>query len=102
VPEGRVEIGWNLAHDGNGARHLVLAWREYGGPPVAEPTRTGFGSRMLRSAFADQPGGRAELTFRPEGVTCVLAAGLIDDARTANGTVGAEPGATRASPRPAE
>ncbi len=92
VPEGRVSIGWNLAHDGNGARHLVLMWKESGGPPVAEPTRVGFGSRMLRGAFANQPGGRAELAFGLEGVTCVLAAGLIDDAQAPNDTVGAEPG----------
>ncbi|RYF90861.1 MAG: sensor histidine kinase, partial [Caulobacteraceae bacterium] len=89
---GQVDIGWNLAHDGNGARHLVLVWKEHGGPPVAQPTRTGFGSRMLRSAFANQPGGRAELTFGPDGVTCVLAAGLVDDAHTPNDTIGAEPG----------
>ncbi|WGM37963.1 HWE histidine kinase domain-containing protein [Caulobacter sp. NIBR1757] len=92
VAEGRVEIAWNLAHDGNGARHLVLMWKKRGGPPVVQPTRTGFGSRMLRSAFASQPGGRAELVFGPEGVTCVLAAGLIDDAQAPNDTVGAEPG----------
>lgn len=91
VTEGRVEIAWNLAHDGHGARHLVLVWKERGGPPVIQPTRTGFGSRMLRSAFASQPGGRAELLFGPEGVTCVLAAGLIDDAQSPNDSVGAEP-----------
>ena len=73
-------------------------WRESGGPPVAEPSRSGFGSRMIRTAFANEPGGRAELTFAPDGVTCVLAAGLIDEAQAPTAPTARSP----ASPRPAE
>lgn len=41
-PEGDVRIVWQVI-DGT----LRLQWRERGGPAVAEPRRTGFGSRLI-------------------------------------------------------
>ncbi len=52
-----------------GSPRIRLTWREQDGPPVAPPTRSGFGSRLLRRGL----GGRARpvvcLTFAPDGVT---------------------------------
>jgi len=78
VAQGRVHLSWNIAHNGSGDRYLTLLWKESDGPPVAEPTRSGFGSRLLRQTFSDQEGGRARLTFSPEGVSCVMSLRLID------------------------
>ena len=55
-PEGRVELRWQ-AQDGR----LSLSWRESGGPPVAPPSRRGFGSRLIENALCrdlgrDKPG----------------------------------------------
>jgi two-component sensor histidine kinase len=91
VPDGRVKVAWNLAHDGHGGRHLVLMWQESGGPETRPPNHTGFGSRLIRGAFADQPGGRTEMRFEPEGLTCVIAVGLVEALDEATPGVGADP-----------
>jgi two-component sensor histidine kinase len=66
APEGRVSVTWSL--DDGGV--LALAWRERGGPPVAEPTRAGMGTQLLRR----QRGlDRVVLDYRPTGVECAIA-----------------------------
>jgi two-component sensor histidine kinase len=64
-PEGRVDIRW--AVEGEGAA-LTLSWRERDGPPVAQPTHRGFGSRLIERSLAAELGGRASLVFAPRGV----------------------------------
>lgn len=51
-----------------GDRACIL-WREKGGPKVSEPSRSGFGSRLIRSAL---PHGRgtAKIDYGARGVTC--------------------------------
>jgi two-component sensor histidine kinase len=53
-----------------------LSWRELGGPPVNEPSRRGFGSRMIERAFATEVQGNASLRFEPAGVICEVDAPL--------------------------
>ncbi|HEX8571673.1 MAG TPA: PAS domain S-box protein [Allosphingosinicella sp.] len=71
VPGGRVSIAWECKPD-----RLALRWRESGGPPVAEPRRRGFGTRMIERALASETGGRARLEFRRAGVVCEIEAAL--------------------------
>jgi PAS domain S-box-containing protein len=71
VPEGRVEVRW--AADG---RRFTFAWRESGGPPVASPTRRGFGTRMIERALAAEFDGEVAIRFEREGVVCSLDARL--------------------------
>jgi len=59
---GTVSVWWTL-QDG----HLELTWVEHGGPPVALPTRRGFGSRLIERSLE---GGEASLDFAPGGLTC--------------------------------
>jgi two-component sensor histidine kinase len=61
--EGRLSVRWSIDEEGS----LTLRWREEGGPPVAAPTRRGFGSEVLERA-AILCGGRLEIAFAPEGV----------------------------------
>lgn len=72
VPAGQVTVTWNLAYDEQGARHLVLLWRESGGPAVRPPTRRGFGSRLIDRSFDQSGGGRARLLYEPDGLRCIL------------------------------
>jgi PAS domain S-box-containing protein len=58
TPEGRVRLSWT--RDGDTA---ALEWCESGGPPVAPPSRSGFGERLLGRLKAD-------LAFAPSGVIC--------------------------------
>jgi len=57
TPEGRVAITWSL----EAAATLHFEWRESGGPAVREPTRQGFGSRLLQRVLTAQV--RAEVTM---------------------------------------
>jgi two-component sensor histidine kinase len=69
VDAGRIEVTWSL-EEGAGPLTLAIEWREVGGPPVAEPVRRGFGSRLIEQALAREFDGQVELTFAREGVCC--------------------------------
>jgi two-component sensor histidine kinase len=43
VPQGRVDVHWELVDSGAG-KSFRIAWREFGGPTVAEPKHWGFWS----------------------------------------------------------
>lgn len=53
-----------------GEGQIALVWRETGGPPVTPPDRRSAGTRLIETATGNLPGGRTELRFEPEGVTC--------------------------------
>lgn len=61
---------------------LRLTWRETGGPPVAPPTRKGFGQLILERLAAQRIGADVELTFSPDGISWTISARgiLADDA----------------------
>lgn len=61
LPAGQVRLEWRI-DDGR----LYLEWTESGGPPVTEPVRKGFGTRMITS-LGQQLKGRVELEYRPSG-----------------------------------
>ncbi|WP_036266632.1 HWE histidine kinase domain-containing protein [Methylobacterium sp. 10] len=67
---GRVRLSWSLV-DGTAPRRFRVTWQESGGPPVAVPTRTGFGSRLIERAFAQEIDGTAKISYRPEGILFV-------------------------------
>lgn len=95
TPGGRVDVSWNLAHNGEGARFLTLLWTESGGPAVAPPTREGFGARLIRQTFAGETGGRAQVQFLPEGAHCSLLLALKDEDEAEQGQP-ADPSPVRA------
>lgn len=65
---GRVEIAWQVVECGN-RQMLELSWQERDGPPVAEPSRKGFGATLLHDAVA-KSGGRASVRYDPAGLVC--------------------------------
>ncbi len=76
---GRVSVAWAFADSSEGER-LQLAWRESGGPPVAQPQRRGFGSRLLERGLAAELHGQVTLAFPPEGLICEIdAPAPVDD-----------------------
>lgn len=78
APDGRVVVNWRMQSSAKGER-LVFTWREQDGPPVAAPTRKGFGTRLIDS-MGRSFGGRSELRYPPEGVCWLVEA---DPARLA-------------------
>lgn len=65
---GRVEIAWTLPPRQGGGCGFAITWTESGGPPVAPPSRNGFGSRVIRDMARSSFEGSVELEFAPEGV----------------------------------
>ena len=55
---------------------LELVWAERGGPPVDEPARKGFGSRLLE-ASAEQLGAAVSLSYAKTGFGLVLRMPLV-------------------------
>jgi PAS domain S-box-containing protein len=49
---------------------LVLTWQEIGGPPVATPGKSSFGTSTIRDLIPYEYGGRVDLTLAPEGARC--------------------------------
>lgn len=65
VRDGRVFLTWTVGEEGD----LDLLWREEGGPPVSEPTRTGFGTRLIDRLVRSELGGVVERHFYATGLT---------------------------------
>jgi len=68
VPAGHVDVKWSLGNSGQ----LRLIWTETNGPPVLQPTRRGFGQRII-DALIRQQKGEVRFDWRPEGLICEIA-----------------------------
>lgn len=65
--KGQVFLSWSVDDMGR----VAIEWKERGGQPLAgEPTRSGFGSRVIKSAVASEKDGRTTLRFDRDGVCC--------------------------------
>ena len=67
-PGGRVAI--SARTDGADGPRLRISWRESGGPPVGQPARRGFGTRLIEEALAYETEGHVALGFPADGVRC--------------------------------
>lgn len=65
---GAVAIHWSNKEDGG----FEFEWREHGGPPVAPPKRSGFGSNLMNRVVAGYFDGEGEIKFEPTGVCYTL------------------------------
>jgi PAS domain S-box-containing protein len=64
---GRVELSWSTA---NG--EATLLWQERDGPPVALPTRTGFGTQIIEKVLRHELGATIDLNYEKAGVRCSI------------------------------
>ncbi len=67
--EGVVSVVWTVCPE---SRALELSWEERGGPPVAEPERRGFGTKLIELMIAEKPGSEATIDYAREGLRCRL------------------------------
>jgi two-component sensor histidine kinase len=65
VANGQVDLKWS--HDAGGRLHL--RWTETGGPKVQEPTRKGFGGRIIERMLQS---GKTRFDWRAEGLVCEI------------------------------
>jgi len=70
---GKVEVTWSLTIDA-ARRTLDFDWIESGGPPVAEPTRKGFGARLLEFVLPGQIQAKTRIVYARDGLRmhCVV------------------------------
>jgi two-component sensor histidine kinase len=68
---GRIRIEWLLKGKDKEQRAFLI-WRESGGPTVTEPSKPGFGSRLIEQSVTSQLGGLAKFEFAPPGLICRL------------------------------
>jgi two-component system CheB/CheR fusion protein len=66
-PRGTVAIEWSMSR--NDPRVLKVVWREQGGPPVQQPTTSGFGSALIDNGI---PGATVKREFDPAGLICTI------------------------------
>nr|WP_249812033.1 sensor histidine kinase [Bradyrhizobium sp. 188] len=69
-PDGQISLEWELSVRAD--PDLTITWAETGGPPVTEPSRTGFGTRYMRAALASVFGEQPHLVFAPGGFRCTM------------------------------
>jgi len=71
---GTVKITWQKETPEKGR----LTWKEQSGPAVVQPSRVGFGSRLLHAALP-QGQGDASIAFEPDGVRCTISFPIRSD-----------------------
>jgi two-component sensor histidine kinase len=67
VAKGRIDLKWS--HEADGWLHLL--WTETGGPKVQEPTRKGFGRRIIEKMIP-QLKGKTRFDWRAAGLICEI------------------------------
>jgi PAS domain S-box-containing protein len=77
---GRVDVSWSVIIEAS-RRTLNVDWVESGGPPVVQPTRQGFGSRLLEFVLPGQIQATPEIDYRPDGLRVRLAVPLPAEAQ---------------------
>lgn len=77
VPEGRIEVEWDVKRLQD-KRYLQLDWREHGGPPTQPPKRKGFGSTLLHRVLKVQCDAEIAFDFRPSGLHFRMEAPIPD------------------------
>jgi PAS domain S-box-containing protein len=72
-PGGQVSVTWDSQPNGSdAAATLTIDWRESGGPPITAPTKSGYGTSLIRDLIPHELGGAVDLEFPLGGVCCKL------------------------------
>ena len=67
-PQGRLDLKWSVERTQRGMT-LMLDWIERNGPPVRQPRRSGFGSRLIGLVIERQMNGEVHRTFARDGLS---------------------------------
>lgn len=76
APQGSINIAWHTEEDPAGRPLLKVDWVEQNGPPVSEPTRKGFGSKLIERGIRYELEGSLDMRFLTEGLRCSFAVPL--------------------------
>jgi CheY-like chemotaxis protein len=67
VDGGRVKVGWEVS-----PQQVTLRWLEMNGPPTKAPTRSGYGTRVIKGGIEGQLNGTAVFDWQHDGLKCTL------------------------------
>ena len=70
TPHGKVSVNWDRGDDRDEVARVVIAWRETGGPPTKAPSRSSYGTSLIRDLIPYELGGTVDLVFAPAGLHC--------------------------------
>jgi len=68
---GKVSVSWHRT-GADAAAILTITWRELGGPPIAAPVQSGYGSSLIRDLIPHELGGTVDLVFAGDGLCCKI------------------------------
>jgi len=71
VPDGKIELSWQVEETSAGQR-LSISWTERNGPRVRPPKHDGFGSIFVERSVEFELEGTVGLEFEPSGVQCTI------------------------------
>jgi len=71
VEAGKVLVSWTVSGE-----ELCLSWEESGGPSVAPPQHSGFGTRLIERNLSHELGGTARIDYSPSGVRATIRSAL--------------------------
>lgn len=75
---GHVVIRWSVTK-ADGVEHLEIDWHERGGPTVAEPTRRGFGLKLVEREISYNLSGHSSVAFNPDGLKATIVFPLTEE-----------------------
>ena len=87
VEDGRIQISWETA-----PRGLTIHWVESNVPGIEEPSRGGYGMRVIKGGIEGQLGGKADFDWLAEGLSCTLLVPFQADKASGERRTAAEPG----------
>ena len=67
LPGGRIAITTGARDD-----DVEIVWEESGGPPVGEPIRSGFGTKLAELSISGQLGGKIQREWNPAGLKTLI------------------------------
>jgi two-component sensor histidine kinase len=84
VQSGCISVRWAFRRRRHAESLLCIDWQESGGPRVVPPTRSGFGTNLVRELVPYELGGKIQLKHLSKGVRCKLeiSSGWLDTAMT--------------------
>jgi len=65
-------VRWSFRRNGHAESWLCIEWEESGGPNVVVPTRSGFGTSVVRELIPYELGGRVDFVPLLEGIRAKL------------------------------
>ena len=79
-PKGSVSVSWDRT-SANAAAVLTITWNEQGGPPIAAPVQSGYGSSLILNLIPHELGGTVDLKFPSDGARCKIEIPLEESAK---------------------